>query len=211
MKKNTRETEEMRGEFRFLKYIDEVGGEFGFPVILPNSSIMPEEVIPFNYLNSTKDLSKKFVHFFINDYQFQRVWNNPQQYLEKLKQCAGVIGTDFSCYFDTPKALQIYNVYRNRCLDRYFQVNGINVIPVASWGDASSFDWCFAGLPKYSTVAISSNGCLNKQAKKLFISGFEELLKRCEPELIICLGKFPGEYTYKTPIKFFNNNNFTKE
>lgn len=201
--------EESRGEFRFLKYIDETCGEYNFPVISSNN-LKPEEVISFNYLNSTKDLSKVFVHFFINDYQFQRVWTKPLQYLHKLKQCAGVIGTDFSCYYDTPKALQIYNIFRNRCLDRFFQSNGINLIPVASWGDKSSFNWCFNGLPKHSTIAISSNGCLNKKAKENFIKGFEELLKRCEPELIICLGKFPSEYTYKVPIKYFGNN-FNKE
>lgn len=195
--------EEARGEFRYLKYIKETVGAFDFPVIDKNN-LTPGEVISFNYLNSKKELNNVYVHFFINDYQFERVWANPHHYLQKLKQCAGVIGTDFSCYFDTPKALQIYNIYRNRCLDRFFQANGINVIPVASWGDESSFSWCFEGLPKHSTIAISSNGCLKKTLS--FTKGFEELLKRCEPELIICLGKFPGIYTYKTPIKYIYNN-----
>lgn len=207
MKINTKKMEEARGEFRFLKYITETVGAFDFPIIDKNN-LTPGEVIPFNYLRSTKKLDNVYVHFFINDYQFERVWTNPTHYLHKLKQCAGVIGTDFSCYYDTPKALQIYNVYRNRCLDKFFQVNGIDVIPVASWGDESSFNWCFEGLPKHSTIAISSNGCLKKTLS--FIKGFEELLKRCEPELIICLGKFPTEYTYATPIKYIYNNFINK-
>lgn len=207
MKTNTKEIEEARGEFRYLKYITETSGVFNFPTVDKNN-LTPGEVVSFNYLKTTKDLSNKFVHFFINDYQFERVWANPQRYLNKLKQCAGVIGTDFSCYFDTPKALQIYNVYKNRCLDRFFQSNGINVIPVASWGDETSFGWCFEGLPKHSTIAVSSNGCIKNPEG--FIKGFEELLKRCEPELIICLGKFPGEYTYSTPIKYFYNNFISK-
>lgn len=212
MKTNQRKLEESRGEFRFLKYITETEGEYNFPVVSADYPAEPKEVLPFNEINSsTKDLKNIYPHFFINDYQFQRVWNNPEQYVQKLKQCAGVIGTDFSCYADTPKALQIYNIYRNRCLDVFFQSQGIKVIPVASWSDEDSLNWCFAGLPKYSTIAISSNGCLNKTSRSLFIAGFEELLKCCEPELIICLGKFPGEYTYKTPIKYIYNHFTTKE
>lgn len=31
----------------------------------------------------------KFVHFFVDDWRFERFWNNPYKYLEKLKQYAG--------------------------------------------------------------------------------------------------------------------------
>ena len=35
---------------------------------------------------SEKEPEGKGVHFFINDYQFERVWNNPDRYIEPSKR-----------------------------------------------------------------------------------------------------------------------------
>ena len=44
------------------------------------------EWIGFNYVLSDKEPAGKAVHFFIDDYQFERIWNNPERYIEKLSQ-----------------------------------------------------------------------------------------------------------------------------
>lgn len=70
----------------------------------------------------------------------------------------------------------------------------IKVIPTISWSDKSSFEWCFDGEPIGGTVAVSSVGTQNnKTAKELFINGYNEMMKRLEPETVIFYGTIPQE------------------
>ena len=52
--------------------------------------------------------------------------------------------------------LQLYNVFRNRWCGAYFSNKGIRVVPTVSWGDESTFDFCFDGIPRGSTAAVST-------------------------------------------------------
>lgn len=73
-------------------------------------------------------------------------------------------------------------------------MHGIDVIPTISWSNKESFEWCFDGEPEGSTVAISSVGCMkNKEANKLFVGGYKEMVKRLQPETIIFYGQIPDE------------------
>lgn len=44
------------------------------------------EWIPFSDVMTTKDTTNKGVHFFIDDYRFIRVWNQPDRYIQMLKK-----------------------------------------------------------------------------------------------------------------------------
>lgn len=134
------------------------------------------------------------IHFFLDDYQFMRLWNNPERYVDLLKKFNCVLSPDFSLYADYPTALQIYNHYRKHWLAAYWQMYGIEVIPTICWSDEKSFEWCFDGEPKHSTVAVSSIGTQNnKTAKELFLKGYNEMMKHLQPEAIIFYGKAPDE------------------
>lgn len=87
------------------------------------------------------------MHFFLDDCQFNRCWNNPDRYVEILKRFKCVLSSDFSLFTDFPKALQIYNHYRKHWLGAYWQMHGIEVIPTLCWSDEESFAWCFDGEP----------------------------------------------------------------
>lgn len=128
----------------------------------------------------------KFAIFFIDDYQFQRLWTNIDAYIPMLQEFDYVLTPDFSLYLDYPKAVQIYNHYRKHWIGAYMQMLGIKVIPTIAWSDEESFDWCFDGEPEGGTVAVSSVGCMkNKDSKKLFIDGYKEMISRLHPETII--------------------------
>lgn len=75
------------------------------------------------------------VHFFLDDYQFQRLWNTPDRYIESLQKFSCVLSPDFSLYTDYPTALQIYNHYRKHWIGAYLQLYGIEVIPTICWSD----------------------------------------------------------------------------
>lgn len=84
----------------------------GKAVIKPVDFDGDTEFIPFNFAATSKDREKKSIHFFIDDYQFIRLWNDPDRYIPMLQQFQYVFTPDFSLYTDFPKAVQIFNHYR---------------------------------------------------------------------------------------------------
>lgn len=132
----------------------------------------------------------RMVHFFLYDYRFERVWKNPDNDLEKLSRYRAVFSPDFSMYLEMAPVMQLYNVFRNRWCGAYWASKGIRVIPTVNWGDESTFDFCFEGIEKGSVVAVSTymasehgNRC---DQKEWFMAGYNEMLRRIEPEKIIC-------------------------
>lgn len=169
-------------------------GKFNIPFIAPETKYPVCEFIPMNYAITEKDPPSKTVHCFVDDYQFARYWNNPDRYIPKLKQFAGICAPDFSTYTDMPVAMQIYNHYRKHWLAAYWQLHGMTVYPTISWSDESSYDWCFDGEPVGGIVAVSSVGTQkNKEAQRLFLRGYEEMMKRLDPTFVIFYGKVPEE------------------
>nr|WP_288684338.1 DUF4417 domain-containing protein [uncultured Anaerobutyricum sp.] len=154
------------------------------------------EFVGFNYAAQAKKREKKGIHFFLDDYQFERLWKTPDRYLSMLYDFKYVMTPDFSTYTDFPKIIQIYNHYRKHWIGAYLQENGIDVIPTISWSIPDSYEWCFDGEPEGGTVAVSSVGTQkNKKTKELFILGYKEMVRRLQPETIIFYGDVPEECT----------------
>jgi len=152
------------------------------------------EWIGFNYAGRTKNREAKGIHFFLDDYQFIRLWNNIDAYLAMLKQFKYIMSPDFSLYTDFPRSLQIYNQYRKHWLAAYMQMHGLRVIPTICWSVKDSFEWCFDGEPVHGTVAVSSIGTqMNQEKGKLFLDGYNEMLSRLQPEKILFYGRVPEE------------------
>ncbi|MBR4748661.1 MAG: DUF4417 domain-containing protein [Abditibacteriota bacterium] len=155
--------------------------------VIKGSSVRPEGLLPFNYSKTRPDYSA-FVHFFVADRQFERVFKRPLNYIPLLARFQGVIGTDFSIYADDPLPVCIYNTWRNRYLDAAFQLCGIEVIPSVSWGADKTFDVCFGCIAPGSSVAVSTNGCENPVSRQLFEAGYREMIRRIRPEFIVLYG-----------------------
>lgn len=180
-------------------------GVFDIPSINATTDIEGlDNLIGFNYALSSKR-NDCGIHFFLDDYQFTRLWNNPERYVELLQRFPFVLSPDFSLYSDYPLALQIYNHYRKHWLSAYWQLYGIKVIPTICWSDVSSFNWCFDGEPRNSIVAVSSVGTQqNKKAKELFLCGYNEMMKRLEPTTVLFYGYVPEECKgYIVKVKSF--------
>lgn len=127
--------------------------------------------------------------FFIDDYQFERLWNNPDKYLSLLQRFDCVLTPDFSLYMDMPLPMQQWNEYRRRALGNYWQRNGITVIPTLSWSDKRSYGFCFDGLPKHSTVATSTVGVKGSEyAREIWFAGMKYALERLQPSCVMLYG-----------------------
>ena len=115
------------------------------------------------------------------------MWNHPNKYIERFRNCGIICSPDFSLYSDFPKAIQVYNHYRKHWLARFYQDREITVIPTIAWSDKKSYEWCFDGEPKNSIVAVATIGVLrSEESRKLFMDGFNEMIKRLNPSKIIC-------------------------
>ena len=167
-------------------------GKYDIPEILPVYEL-PEitEWIGFNYVLSDEHPEGKAVHFFIDDYQFERVWNNPDKYIEKLKKYVCVASPDFSPYGDMPLCLQIYNHYRKHWVARYFQENGITVIPTIRCStDKRSLNWYLDGEPEESIVIISSMwATTSEEMKQAFLKEFKKMKNKLNPTKVFVYGK----------------------
>lgn len=143
----------------------------------------------------------RMVHFFLYDYRFERVWKNPDNDIEKLSRYRAVLSPDFSVYLEMARVMQLYNVFRNRWCGAYWASKGIRVIPTVNWGDEPTFDFCFDGIEKGSIVAVStymaSEHGNRQDQKEWFLAGYNEMLRRIEPEKIIC---------YNTPFPEMQGN-----
>ena len=171
---------------------------WGIPEIQPEHiNIRRIEWIPFNYAMTSKNRESKGLHFYLDDYQFQRLWNRPDDYIPLLKQFAAVCSPDFSQYTDMPPTMRMYNHYRKHWLAAYWQMNGIHVIPTICWSDSNSFDWCFDGEPTNSIVSISSVGTqADAESQMMFSDGCREAIKRLQPTEILWYGKCPEEFDW---------------
>lgn len=169
-------------------------GRDGFPRI-PKASAKPNELQGFNYAKSTPSDQKhgKGCHFFIDDYQFEQLWNSPSAYLGVLRGYDCMLTPDSSLYMDMPDPMQQRNRYRSTALGKYWADNGITVVPTLSWARPSSYTFCFKGIPKHSTVATSTvEVARDKDAQKVWHDGMHEAMKRLEPSRVLLYGKNIG-------------------
>lgn len=166
-------------------------GYYDIPIIKPVKKLGKiKEWIGFNYVLSDENPEGKAVHFFIDDYQFERVWKNPDAYVEKLKQYVCVASPDFSPYGDMPMALQIYNHYKKHWVAAYLQECGVTVIPtIRASTDERSFDWYLDGEPHGGIVLISSMWSGAEDIQPIFEHEYNTMLETLEPKKIFVYGK----------------------
>lgn len=169
---------------------------FDIPRIAPVYKCDVENWIGFNYARgcAKEERLQHGVHFYVDDYQFHRVWQDPDRYGEMLRGFGAVMSPDFSMYTDFPKAVQIFNSYRNHWLACRWQELGVTVIPTILWSDRASFEYCFDGDPQFGVVSVSSVGTQDSRAgREAFLDGYREMMRRLHPCKIIFHGTVPDE------------------
>ena len=162
-------------------------GFYQMPVIEPVQHI-PRDLIGFNYALTAPDKTSG-IHFYVDDYQFERGWNQPDMYLDKLSEFDCMLTPDFSLYTEMPIAMKIWNTYRSRLIGQMAQRMGITVIPTVSWCEAETFSFCFDGLPKRSVLSISTIGVKSEDYNfSLWKAGVDEMIKRLKPKTLLIYG-----------------------
>jgi hypothetical protein len=178
---------EFRNDTMFLRNQFKSVGMFRLPLVKKQEiSLEDVSLIGYDKVNQSNDY-KSIVHFFLDDYKFESIYNNPEKKIEVLRKFKAVLTPDFSMFVEMPIALQLFATFKNRWTGAYLQQQGIKVIPTVRWGDLTSFNFCFDGIEKDSIVAVSTIGIKNQ--KSHFLLGYNEMLSRIKPSKIICYGK----------------------
>lgn len=186
-------------------------GQFEVPEILP-LEVDPEDIggretVGFNYVWSEKHPEEKILHCFLDDYQFERVWRDPDKYIGRLRQFKYVIAPDFSLYTDHPKAVQIFNHYRKHWCARYWQEHGIKVIPCICWSTPDSFEWCFDGEPHNSIVCVSTIGGFGNHGcdRDAWKTGYYQMHCKLNPSHVVIFGGRYKETEADCPVSTIEN------
>ena len=200
-------------------YYDE-NNPWDIPCVYPGMRELTgeEKAISFNYaITYTGDKDETICHFFTDDYQFERIWNNPDKYIPMLRKFKAVAAPDFSMSDDFPTAIKIYNAYRRAWLTRYFQEQGVIMLPTAKWGGADTLEYAFAGIPKRSPVCVTAAGIVkNPKEREMFETGLKELKAQVDPIKLNVFGlysKLPAsipEIMGDTQIVMYKNDNIKR-
>lgn len=137
--------------------------------------------------NDSSKNKKKGVHFFVDDYRFTGIYNNPERSLKKYSQYKFLLTPDFSTYAEMNLWRQMESIAHSRWVGAYWQSKGLTVIPTVNWSTPRSFEFCFDGIEKGGVVAVGTLGC--KKNKRNFMCGYNEMFERIEPSKIIVFDK----------------------
>lgn len=148
----------------------------------------PTALIPFSVAMGSR--CRDFdctVHFFEDDFRYERFWNNPNKYLNKLQKFHSVIMPEFSTCLDFPEPLKMWNAYRNHALAAWLQKNGVLVIPNAR--HEPECDFLLEALPTNSVIAICGRACVKDPTeRRCFIRDVKTTVDTLKPTAIIYYG-----------------------
>lgn len=183
----------------------ELRGRYKMPIVAPTQSL-PGNVVSFTELGTVRDRENHWVDHFVDDYHFNYTWNNLDSKIPLYKEYKGVIGFDWSLDSAFQPGLNIWHCTKCRNADFYMQKHGIDVIPVASWVDEDSFEWCLDGLPEESSIAVSTNGCISdKESLRCFIAGVKIVQERLSPTHLVVCGNPVEELKEYSNIFYYPN------
>lgn len=169
---------------------------------------IPNKIISFNYAMTCKKPDDYWIHFYIDDYQFERVFNNLEKYYKILKKFRGIIEPDFSLYSNLPRIRQIYSIYKNRFVASYMSMKGIDVIPNVTWSDIDSLNYSLNSIPKNNVISLSTNGVTRTQElKDEFIQMYDIVTQQLQPSKIIIVGSLFDKLLYDKRILRFDSHN----
>ena len=163
-------------------------GKYGIPLIKrQNIDLDKIELLAFTKTkHNDEENQNKTIHFFTYDWNFQSVYEKPEESLEKLDQYYALLTPEFSTYKDMPLARQIDSVFKNRWCGAFWQKQGMIVIPTISWGSIPCLEFCFDGIERGSVVAVSTY--TREDNKDDFMLSYNKMLEIIEPSAIICYG-----------------------
>lgn len=173
-------------------------GRDGIPRLLNTTGEIPATLIPFDKAKTSKT-THGYLHFYIHDRQYGKILTDTRKYDELISRFDGIITPDPTIVIGMPHCIQAAATYMSRAIGYYEQCRGISVIPNVRWGDPSTFDFCFLGIPKHSVVSIGTHGAIARDRatgnllRNCFRDGLGRMLDVIEPTDVLVYGYMPDD------------------
>ena len=181
---------QMRDSELFMRNSFEGTGKWGIPLIKKQDIDFSDVHLlacSDTKANERPEYQKYGVHFFVDDYRFEGIYDQPQRSFKRLSQYSFLLSPDHSQYANMKPWRQIESVAHNRWVGAWWQSRGLKVVATISWSTPSSFEYSFEGVEEHAPVAVGMIG--SKQSRFNFMRGYDAMLERLNPSVIICLGK----------------------
>lgn len=183
-------SKEMRFDPLFMRNTFSGGDRWEIPFI-KKQPLISDKIALIAYsdtrLHDLKENCQKGVHFFLDDYRFNVVYNQSRRVIQRLSQYTFLLTPDYSTYADMQPWRQLESVAHSRWCGAYWQSLGFVVYPTITWSTPCSYYYCFDGIERNAIVAIGMNGATQNN-RKPFVRGYDAMLEHISPEAIICLG-----------------------
>lgn len=165
-------------------------GKFNIPVMNKVTEDMLDfsNIRPLNIQNLSikKNNSGKFVMFFSQDERIERFWKNAFKYIPLLQTAYAVATPDYSIAPQMNPNEYAHQIFKNRWLGCLWQDCGILTLPTVGWTTKEWDNLSFSGIERGSVVVISTLGI--KKDINFFLRGYNEMINRIEPPLIVVHG-----------------------
>lgn len=173
--------------------------------------VLPKSLTPYSARKRIKN-KETMLHCFIHDYRFSSLITDTKRHIEDLTGFDGIICPDPTLTIGGSRTINQAQVYFSRAVGFYLQKNGVFAVPCVRWGDESTFDYCFLGVPKNYIVAISTHGCImrckenNNKLRSIFSNGLKIMLERLAPKYVVVYGRMPEDIfgPHKSLTKFLH-------
>lgn len=173
---------------------------------LPKCLDIPSRLIPFDKCIRSI-VYDSWVHFYIEDYQFERIWTNPNRYVNLLSRFDGMLSPDFSVYYDMPVHMKRWNIYRNKFLSAYMNAKGVKVIPSIQIVEPDLWDDVIDGIEKGSVVSVNCVGIKRRYfAKKMFKQQMKYVYDVLNPDRVVLYGDESMLCDYDNVVHFDSNH-----
>lgn len=132
-------------------------------------------------------------------------------YKERYKKVKFFISPDYSLYGDFDKITTLNNLRKQIIVSLWliFELDAV-VIPLMTYANEESLDWCFEHIMKDSVVAVSLKGVMNEPDKSLFKKALKKLIDTRSPKSLIVYSvskeastKEMLEYAYKNDVDVY--------
>lgn len=105
-------------------------GSAGIPSLMDiRNTQIPRKLIRFDKIAKTSTY-RGYIHFYIDDLLFIKLFNRPSYYAEKLKLFDGVITPDFSILENQSLCIQQTQTFYSRAIGYYLQKKGSQLFQV---------------------------------------------------------------------------------
>lgn len=163
-------------------------GPMDMPVLSPCNEI-PRRLTAFSDAMKKSNLDRTgFVHFYEDDSNIERFWNNPKKYLQRLSEFDGVISPDYSVCYDFPNAIKVNNTYRNLTSGAWLQSKGLNVIPNVRC-EPNNTSWSLPSIPRNSVIAFGARASIKRvNDRAMFVAMVKIAVDTLSPSAVVWYG-----------------------